>query len=41
MEGSVTICLDQMGPESAKSFPGPQRMAAREFPHRFHGTNRL
>ena len=28
MEGSVTICLDQMGPESAKSFPGPQVVRA-------------
>jgi transposase len=27
-EGSVTICLDQMGPESAKSFPGRQLVRA-------------
>src|SRR4051812_22065137 len=23
-EGSVVVCLDEMGPESAKSFPGQQ-----------------
>src|SRR4051812_20596759 len=26
--GSVTVCLDQMGPESAKSFPGPRLVQA-------------
>ena len=25
---SVTVCLDQMGPESAKSFPGQQLVRA-------------
>jgi transposase len=26
-EDSVVVCLDEMGPESAKSFPGPQLVA--------------
>ncbi len=26
--GSVVVCLDEMGPESAKSFPGPQVVRA-------------
>jgi hypothetical protein len=26
--GSVVVCLDQMGPEAAKSFPGPQVVRA-------------
>jgi DDE superfamily endonuclease len=26
-EGSVVVCLDEMGPESAKSFPGPRLVA--------------
>jgi transposase len=30
--GSVTVCLDQMGPESAKSFPGQQVVRARPDP---------
>jgi len=27
-EGSVTVCWDQLGPESAKSFPGQELVQA-------------
>jgi hypothetical protein len=31
-EGSVVVCLDEMGPESAKSFPGQQLVRAEPRP---------
>jgi hypothetical protein len=31
-EGSVVVCLDEMGPESAKSFPGQQLVPAAAEP---------
>jgi transposase len=31
-EGSVVVCLDEMGPESAKSFPGQQLVHAQPRP---------
>jgi hypothetical protein len=33
-EGSVVVCLDEMGPESAKSFPGQQPVHAEPQPER-------